>query len=169
MEPGGLRVINGRNEKAGEYLAPAGERVYTYVAGGGKDFAKARTKVEVVDEAGGTKEEDRAVGLGRGRRSGTSQGVGKGATLAVSGLKPLRAGVPCALPPHALKFRRNAARRTALSTTHVRFHVCVTTFSDKLARLRLSSRERERERERVTICLDDPRIDALERGVFASD
>lgn len=39
--------------------------MYTYVAGGGKDFAKARTKVEVVDEAGGTKEEDRAVGLGR--------------------------------------------------------------------------------------------------------
>lgn len=35
-------------------------------------------------------------GGGFGRRSGTSQGVGKGATPAVSGLKPLRAGVPCA-------------------------------------------------------------------------
>ena len=78
MEPGGSRVINGRNEKAGEYLAPVGERVYTYVAGGGKDFAKARTKVEVVDEAGGTKEEDRVVGLGREGSPGRVKGLEKG-------------------------------------------------------------------------------------------
>lgn len=75
-----------------------GRRPCVRTNGGGKDFAKVRAKVEVVDEVGGTEEEDREGG-GFGGRSGTSQGVGKGATPAVSGLKPLRAGVPCALPP----------------------------------------------------------------------
>lgn len=59
-------------------------------------------------------------GGGFGRRSGTSQGVGKGATPAVSGLKPLRAGVPCAsllsASPLRVEPTRNVAQRMTPST-----------------------------------------------------
>ena len=97
-----------------------GRRPCVRTNGGGKDFAKVRAKVEVVDEVGGTEEEEREGGGFGGAVRDESRGWKRGDSGSQR-VKAAPSGRSMCVASASMKFRRNVAQRMLSTTplTHV--------------------------------------------------